>query len=101
MLEMALQSNMIISLGGRTALMTGASRGIGRAIALALAGANVTVHYNRDTAAAASVVDEIKALSRRASIYQATLEHADTIPALVQAVASDVGGLDTFQGKRR
>ena len=47
---------------GKTALVTGASRGIGRAAALALAkaGAQVLVHYGRGAADARSVVDEIR-----------------------------------------
>jgi len=50
-------------LAGKKALVTGASRGIGRAIAvgLAAAGADVCVHYNRSKAAAEETVAEIKA----------------------------------------
>ncbi len=53
---------------GKTALVTGASRGIGRAaaIALAKAGAQVLVHYGRNAAEATSVVDQIKAAGGRA-----------------------------------
>ena len=55
------------TLSGKTALVTGASRGIGRATALALgkAGAQVIVHYSRSEAEAASVVDEIRSNRRK------------------------------------
>jgi 3-oxoacyl-[acyl-carrier protein] reductase len=51
------------SCNGKTALVTGASRGIGRAAAIALAkiGAQVLIHYGSNAAEARSVVDQIKA----------------------------------------
>lgn len=58
------------SLNGKTALVTGASRGIGRAAALALAkaGAQVLVHYGRNAAEAQTVVDQIKSSGGRAEV---------------------------------
>ncbi|HTD76793.1 MAG TPA: SDR family NAD(P)-dependent oxidoreductase, partial [Chloroflexota bacterium] len=58
---------------GKAALVTGASRGIGRAIALRLAGegANVVVNYNTNADAATSVADAIKALGCQVSVVQA------------------------------
>lgn len=57
-----------MDLAGRIALVTGGARGIGRAIALALAeaGADVAVNYREQTAAAEAVADAIRALGRRA-----------------------------------
>ena len=57
-----------MSLEGRIALVTGAGRGIGRAIAVGLArdGADIAVNYRRDGKAAAEVVQEIQALGRKA-----------------------------------
>lgn len=66
---------------GGVALVTGASRGIGRAIALALAGrgCDVVVHYHRAAGEAAAVVAEIEALGRKAIAVQADLG-AEALP---------------------
>lgn len=86
---------MDISLDGRIALVTGASRGIGRGIALSLAraGADVAVNYTRDADAAAETVAAIEALGRRAKAYQASVDDYAACDAMVAAVASDFGGL--------
>jgi 3-oxoacyl-[acyl-carrier protein] reductase len=66
-------------LAGKTALVTGASRGIGRASALALAeaGALVLVHYGRGAKEAEDVVAEIRKAGRRADAVAADLAAAD------------------------
>jgi NAD(P)-dependent dehydrogenase (short-subunit alcohol dehydrogenase family) len=89
-------SGMEISLKGRVALVTGASRGIGRAIALALAeaGADVAVNYRRDEAAAAEVVAEIQALGRKAKAYSASVENFDEDQVMVAEVLEDFGSID-------
>src|SRR5579862_886723 len=84
-----------IDLSGRTALVTGASRGIGRAIALALAeaGADVAVNYRRDADAAAETVNDIEALGRKAKAYSASVENWDEDQAMVADVLRDFGGI--------
>lgn len=77
------------------ALVTGASRGIGRAIALALAaaGADVAVNYRRDDAAAREAVAEILAMGRMARAYAAAVDDWDEDQALVAAVLRDFGSI--------
>jgi 3-oxoacyl-[acyl-carrier protein] reductase len=72
---------------GRTAIVTGASRGIGRAIALQLAaeGANVVVNYNANAAAAADVASAIAASGARAEVVQADVSLAADVERLVNA----------------
>jgi NAD(P)-dependent dehydrogenase (short-subunit alcohol dehydrogenase family) len=78
---------------GKTALVTGASRGIGRAaaIALAKAGAQVLVHYGSNAAEARSVVDQIKAAGGRAEAVGADLAAADGAHKLAAKVRDVVG----------
>jgi NAD(P)-dependent dehydrogenase (short-subunit alcohol dehydrogenase family) len=84
-----------LNLTGRTALVTGASRGIGRGIALALAkaGADIAVNYTRDGEAAAETVAAIAALGRKAKAYQASVADEDASAAMIAAIAADFGPL--------
>lgn len=86
---------MEIDLAGRTALVTGASRGIGRAIALSLAeaGADIAVNYRKDADAAGETVRAIEGLGRRAKAYPASVENWDEDEAMVTAVVEDFGAL--------
>jgi 3-oxoacyl-[acyl-carrier protein] reductase len=83
-----------MSLIGKTALVTGASRGIGRATALALAaaGARVLVHYGRSAAEAEDVVATIQAAGGQAEALGADLAMANGPETLAERVRSLVGG---------
>jgi 3-oxoacyl-[acyl-carrier protein] reductase len=81
------------NLSGKTALVTGASRGIGRAaaVALAKAGAQVLVHYGTSEAEAKAVVAEIRAAGGHADAVAADLAAADGAHKLAGQVRSVVG----------
>ncbi|MBB2926269.1 SDR family NAD(P)-dependent oxidoreductase [Paraburkholderia silvatlantica] len=81
------------TLTGKTALVTGASRGIGRATALALAqaGAQIVVHYGRGASEAKAVVAEITAAGSRARCIQADLAEPDGPRRLARHVRAIVG----------
>ena len=85
-----------MGLEGRVALVTGGSRGIGRAIGLALAadGADVAVNYRRDEEAAKQTVADIEELGRRAVAYQASIDSLDEDEAMAAQVLSDFGHVD-------
>jgi 3-oxoacyl-(acyl-carrier-protein) reductase len=85
-----------MNLKDRTALVTGASRGIGRAIALGLAeeGADVAVNYVSSDAAARDVVDQIGKMGRRAILAQADVaDYPDTF-RMAQQVLAEFGHVD-------
>lgn len=85
-----------MSLNGKTALVTGASRGIGRAIALRLAedGANVAVIYAGSADKAEAVVNEITALGVNAKAYQCNVADSAAGNETVKAVTNDLGKID-------
>jgi NAD(P)-dependent dehydrogenase (short-subunit alcohol dehydrogenase family) len=80
------------------ALVTGGGRGIGRAIALALAagGADVAINYRRDQEAAASTVKELETLGRRARAYAADMTSPADVEAMAAAVVTDFGYVDVL-----
>jgi len=86
----------MIDLGGRTTLVTGASRGIGRAIAQRLAelGADVAVNYLSNRQAADEVVEHILAAGRNGIAVQANVSVAAEAAALLEATQERFGRID-------
>src|SRR5262245_36809654 len=82
------------NLSGKTALVTGASRGIGRAIALALAarGAHVLVHYRSGAKEADAVVAQIKERGGQADTVSSDLAASDGAHSLAACLRSSIGG---------
>jgi 3-oxoacyl-[acyl-carrier protein] reductase len=85
-----------MQLKGRTALVTGASRGIGRAIALALAeeGADVAVNYVSSEGPAKQVVEQIQQMGRRAILAQADVADYPDTYRMAQEILKEFGRLD-------
>jgi 3-oxoacyl-[acyl-carrier protein] reductase len=83
-------------LNGKVALVTGASRGIGRAIALELAknGAKVAVNYSGSVEKANEVVEEIKNLGSEAFAIQANVAEVDSVNSMIKEVIGTFGSLD-------
>src|SRR5580704_7489784 len=87
---------MLKILEGKTALITGGSRGIGRAIAKRLAadGANIAITYTKGADAAASVVKEIERAGRKAIAIQADATDAGAVQAAVEKTVATFDRLD-------
>ncbi len=83
-------------LNGKTALVTGGSRGIGRAIALKLAsqGADIAVIYAAGAEKAQQVCDEITAMGRHAAAFQCDVADFAQVKQTVAAVKAEFGGVD-------
>lgn len=81
---------------GRTALVTGGARRIGRAIALALAarGIDVVIHFNRSADGARQLAAEVEGAGARAWTVQADFRRAEEYESLIERAASLTGGLD-------
>jgi 3-oxoacyl-[acyl-carrier protein] reductase len=86
----------VIDLTGRTALVTGGSRGLGRAIGLRLAtqGADVSFSYRGNEAAAKDTAAEIEKLGRRALAIQRDVREPESAEALVKGVIESFGRID-------
>ncbi len=85
-----------MNFGGRVALVTGSSSGIGAATAkeLAAGGAKVAVHYRGNSDGAAAVVHAIETAGGVARMYGANVANVEAAGALVKQVQADLGGLD-------
>ena len=83
-------------LKGKTAVITGASRGIGRAIALKLAkqGANVVVNYRNSVDAVAQVVKEIEALGVKVLAIQADISSYSDVEKMMKKCVEEFGSID-------
>jgi 3-oxoacyl-[acyl-carrier protein] reductase len=86
----------VSNLQNRVALVTGASRGLGRSIAVALAGAgaNIAVNYHKEQSAANEVCAEIQRLGRRAVPLQADVSLSADVNGLVSAVERELGPVE-------
>ncbi len=85
-----------MTLAGKVALVTGGSRGIGRAIAVTLAkhGADVAINYAGNTAAAEAVKAEIEAMGRKAILCQCSVADSEAVASMVKDVVKELGRLD-------
>jgi 3-oxoacyl-[acyl-carrier protein] reductase len=83
---------------GKAALVTGASRGIGRAIAVRLAGegANIIVNYRVEVDAANQLAEELKSLGSQATVVQADVAQAPDVERLVKAAVDAFGRIDVL-----
>lgn len=81
---------------GKIALITGASRGLGAGLARRLAtdGADVIVTYRKAEDQAHAVADEVRALGRKAWVFQLEMGEEASIEALFEQIDAEVGGLD-------
>ena len=86
------------ALAGRAALVTGSSRGIGKAIALELAahGANVVINYHRDRNAAEQTAREVEALGVRAPIFEANVADENAANRLIDLTVGELGTIDVL-----
>ena len=83
-------------LSGRSAIVTGAARGIGRAIALELAraGADLVITYRASAEAARATAEEVRALGVRCHLEQLDVRDADAVERVAKAAAEALGGTD-------
>lgn len=87
---------MAKELNGKTALVTGASRGIGKAIAFQLAnmGANVLINYNSNEILAKEVMGQCKELGVKTAIYKADISISKEVDQMFESAESDFDNID-------
>jgi NAD(P)-dependent dehydrogenase (short-subunit alcohol dehydrogenase family) len=85
-----------MKLTGRVALVTGGSRGVGRAIAVRLAidGATVVVHYRKDASSAEGVVEQIASAGGRAIAAPASIDDTSAVAEMLAIARAEVGSID-------
>jgi 3-oxoacyl-[acyl-carrier protein] reductase len=87
-----------VDLGGRVAVVTGASRGIGKAIAMALAeaGADVAVNYRERGQNAQAVADAISKLRHRSTAIRADVSDSDAVKSMMGSIQAQLGPVDVL-----
>ena len=87
---------MANELNGKTALVTGGSRGIGKAIAIELAnmGADVLINYNSSESLAKEVMEECQKIGVRSQIYQADTSVSGDVDKMFEKAESDFENID-------
>lgn len=85
-----------MKLEGKTAIVTGASRGIGREVALTLAeaGANVVINYAGSEAKANEVADKVRSKGCKALVYQCDVSDGEAVQKMMKDTVSEFGSLD-------
>ena len=99
----ALEKEETMSLKGKTALVTGASRGIGRGIALKLAegGARVAVHYYANQGAAKETLERVRKHGADGDLVQADVSQVEDVRRMFAEVRKAFGALDIFVANAR
>ena len=87
-----------MQLKGKRALVTGASKGLGQAIAhrLAVAGMDIAVHCHRSTADAQQASDQVKQLHVKSLVVHADLRNREQIETMIEQIHSDLGPIDVL-----
>ncbi len=85
-----------MNLSGKVAVVTGSSKGIGAAIALAYAkaGADVAINYGRDHEGAEKIVNQITELGRKSKAYSADVSDAEQVKTMMDSIYEDFGKID-------